>query len=100
MVAQDAIGFYLLAERVSQSVKVVQSGQGADEVFGGYFWYPLMNAAQGTDLERFSPYYFDRQHEEFLQTVHPDYHGEDYTSQIISQLLAEKDADTFLDKVL
>ncbi len=100
MVAQDAIGFYLLAERVSQSVKVVQSGQGADEVFGGYFWYPLMNAAQGTDLERFRPYYFDRSHQEFLQTVHPDYHGEDYTLQIIGQLLAEKDADSFLDKVL
>jgi asparagine synthase (glutamine-hydrolysing) len=100
LVAQDAIGFYLLAERVSEKVKVVQSGQGADEVFAGYFWYPLMNAAQGTDLERFSPYYFDRQHNEFLETVHPDYHGEDYTSQLISQLLAEKDADSFLDKVL
>ncbi len=25
-----------------KEVKVVQSGQGADEVFGGYFWYPQM----------------------------------------------------------
>jgi asparagine synthase (glutamine-hydrolysing) len=25
---------------VSQSIKVVQSGQGADEVFAGYHWYP------------------------------------------------------------
>ena len=32
MVAQDAVAFYLLAEQVSQQAKVVQSGQGADEV--------------------------------------------------------------------
>ncbi|MEZ5582034.1 MAG: asparagine synthase-related protein [Candidatus Competibacteraceae bacterium] len=32
---------------------MVQSGQGADEAFGGYFWYPLMDAEAGSDLERF-----------------------------------------------
>ncbi|MCK5876999.1 MAG: N-acetylglutaminylglutamine amidotransferase [Candidatus Marithrix sp.] len=100
MVGQDAVAFYLLAEIVSKQVKVVLSGQGADEAFAGYFWYPLMQTAQGTNLERFTPYYFDRSHAEFLQTVHPDYHGEDYTSQLIdSSLTADKDG-TFLDKVL
>ena len=44
IVGQDAIGFYLLGEQVSREVKVVQSGQGADEVFGGYFWYPEMHS--------------------------------------------------------
>lgn len=100
MVGQDAVAFYLLAERVSQAVKVVQSGQGADEVFAGYFWYPLMQAATGSDLERFRPYYFDRPHTEFLQTVHPDYHGEDYTSQLLTESLAAEGAETFLDNVL
>jgi len=100
MVGQDAVAFYLLAEQVSREVKVVQSGQGADEVFAGYFWYPLMQAATGSDLERFRTYYFDRSHAEFLQTVQPDYHGEDYTSQIVSDRLAEAGAETFLDKVL
>ena len=42
MFGQDAVAFYLLAEQVSREIKVVQSGQGADEVFGGYFWYPRM----------------------------------------------------------
>ncbi len=98
MVAQDAVAFYLLAEQVSQSVKVVQSGQGADEVFAGYFWYPLMQAAQGSDLDRFKDFYFDRTHEEFLQTVNPDYHGEDHTSQLVTELL--EGSETFLDKVL
>ena len=59
MFGQDAIAFYLLAEQVSKEVKVVQSGQGADEVFGGYFWYPRMMAeTEGSRLERFRKHYF------------------------------------------
>lgn len=100
MVAQDAIGFYLLSEQVAKHAKVVQSGQGADEVFAGYFWYPLMQQAQGSDLERFAPLYFDRPHSEFLQAVSPDYHGEDYTSRLVAERLGMGDADEYLDKVL
>ena len=77
MVAQDAIAFYLLGERVSQAVKVVQSGQGADEVFGGYFWYPQMQAAAGTDIERIRPRDFDRSHAELQQAITPACHGPD-----------------------
>jgi asparagine synthase (glutamine-hydrolysing) len=40
MVSHDCVAFYLLSQEVSQHVKVVQSGQGADEVLGGYDWYP------------------------------------------------------------
>ena len=100
MVGQDAVAFYLLAEQVSQSVKVVQSGQGADEVFAGYFWFPLMDAESGSDLERFAKHYFDRRHDEFLDTVDPAYHGEDWTSRKVSELLAAPNADEFLDRVL
>ncbi len=100
MVGQDAVAFYLLAERVSKDVKVVQSGQGADEVFGGYFWYPRMAADSGTDLERFTRHYFDRPHEEFLETVTAPYRGEDWTSKLVAERLAEPGADGFLDRVL
>jgi asparagine synthase (glutamine-hydrolysing) len=100
MVGQDAVAFYLLAEQVRRDVKVVQTGQGADEVFGGYFWYPLMETEAGDDLTRFRKHYFDRSHAEFAQTVVPSCLGEDYTSALIEQLLAEASADTFLDKVL
>ena len=100
MVAQDAIAFYLLGERVSQAVKVVQSGQGADEVFGGYFWYPQMQAASGTDIERFRPLYFDRSHAELQQTLTPGYHGPDYTSSRLARGLAATGADRFLNRVL
>jgi asparagine synthase (glutamine-hydrolysing) len=100
MVAQDAIGFYLLAEKVSEQVKVVQSGQGADEVFAGYFWYPLMEQESGNDLERFARHYFDRSHEEFLQTVSSDFHGDDFTSLLVEELLGKDSEAGFIERVL
>lgn len=100
MVGQDAIAFFLLAEQVAQTVKVVQSGQGADEVFGGYFWYPRMAEATGDALQRFREHYFDRDHDEFLQTVHPAWHGRDYSAELVAQRLTESGADTYLDQVL
>ncbi|MCW9013661.1 MAG: N-acetylglutaminylglutamine amidotransferase [Gammaproteobacteria bacterium] len=101
MVGQDAVAFYMLSEQVSKEVKVVQSGQGADEVFAGYFWYPQMHEAQGEDeLDRFASRYFDRDHEEYLQTVTSQFHGDDHTGKLIAKLLAEGNADEYLDKVL
>ena len=100
MFAQDAVAFYLLAEQVSKEVKVVQSGQGADEVFAGYFWYGRMRAAQGTPLERFSRHYFDRDHDEYLQLVSEPYQGADHTGELIARRLGEPGADEFLDQVL
>jgi asparagine synthase (glutamine-hydrolysing) len=100
MVAQDAVAFYLLGEQVSQQVKVVQSGQGADEVFGGYFWYRQMQAASGTDIERFRPLYFDRTHAEYRQTFTPGYHGNDYTSARVARGLSQFQSSDFLNRVL
>ena len=100
MFGQDAVAFYLLSEQVSKSVKVVQSGQGADEVFAGYFWYAKMAAAEGTALDRFSDHYVDRDHEEFCDTVATAYRGEDYTATLIEEHLNTDQADSFLDAVL
>jgi asparagine synthase (glutamine-hydrolysing) len=100
MVAQDAVAFYLLGERVSQDVKVVQSGQGADEVFGGYFWYPRMQAAAGSDIDRFRPLYFDRPQAELQQILAPAYQGPDYTSPRVAQGLAATGAADFVNRVL
>ncbi|MCK5480210.1 MAG: N-acetylglutaminylglutamine amidotransferase, partial [Gammaproteobacteria bacterium] len=100
MVGQDAIAFYLLGERVSREVKVVQSGQGADEVFAGYFWYPQMLAACGTDIERFGEHYFDRSHDEWLQMITPSCHGPDYTTPRVAQGLSHFGGDDFINRVL
>ena len=100
MVGQDAVAFYLLAERVSQHVKVVQSGQGADEVFAGYFWYPQMQRAEGSDIERFRPYYFDRDHDEYLRMTGPGCAGPDYTSALVEERLKAVNSDDYLNRVL
>lgn len=108
MVGQDAVAFYLLSEKVSEKVKVVMSGQGADEVFGGYSWYPTMyQAGLNIDLNNprdavnaFAPHYFDRSHQEWLEVVNPEYHVEDVTSVLIGDQLTDPGADTFLDQVL
>jgi asparagine synthase (glutamine-hydrolysing) len=44
MVSHDAVAFFLLSQEVAKHVKVVQSGQGADEVFAGL---PLVPAHAG-----------------------------------------------------
>jgi len=102
MFGQDAVAFYLLAERVAREVKVVQSGQGADEVFGGYFWYPRMMAEpEGLpEVERFRRHYFDRDHPEYLRMVRPRWRGPDHTRARVAALLAAQEADTFMDRVL
>ena len=48
MVSHDCVAFYLLSEDVREVVKVVQSGQGADEVLGGYDWYPPLVGVPAT----------------------------------------------------
>jgi asparagine synthase (glutamine-hydrolysing) len=100
MFGQDAVAFYLLSEQVSRSVKVVQSGQGADEVFAGYFWYAQMAAATGSAQERFANHYVDRDHAEFCETVAPAYRGDDYTAELIEEQLNTDQADSFIDAVL
>jgi asparagine synthase (glutamine-hydrolysing) len=100
MFGQDAIGFYLLAEQVSKEVSVVLSGQGADEVFAGYFWYPQMQSAQGSALERFRRYYFDRDHPEMMALLESPYQGEDHTAALMEVLLQAPHATRYLDQVL
>ncbi|MGH1538410.1 MAG: N-acetylglutaminylglutamine amidotransferase [Gammaproteobacteria bacterium] len=100
MVGQDAVAFYLLAEQVSQHITVVQSGQGADEVFGGYFWYPLMQAENNFSVESFAKHYVDRSHAEISEALHADYVAEDFTATKVSQLLEDANTKNFLDAVL
>ena len=62
MVSHDCVAFYLLSQEVAKHVKVVQSGQGADEVFAGYHWYPPMADARSLDdaVARYRDAFFDR----------------------------------------
>ncbi|QKQ23857.1 N-acetylglutaminylglutamine amidotransferase [Candidatus Ruthia endofausta] len=99
MVAQDAVAFYLLSEQVSKHIKVVLSGQGADEAFAGYFWYERMQAQTGSEIERFTKHYVDRSYKEYLQTVNQQYHSGNHTETWLHHEFTKASADTFMDKV-
>ena len=74
MVSHDCVAFYLLSEEVSKSVKVVQSGQGADEILAGYDWYPpLANVAREHTTEAYAKVFFDRGHAEVLDIFASEY---------------------------
>jgi asparagine synthase (glutamine-hydrolysing) len=74
MVSHDCVAFYLLSEEVSKSVKVVQSGQGADEILAGYNWYPpLANIAREHSAEAYAKVFFDRSHADVLKIFAPEY---------------------------
>ncbi len=74
MVSHDVIGFYLLSQEVSKHVKVVQSGQGADEIFAGYHWYPPLVDADDP-LATYAGVFFDRDHAEYAQVIRPGIAG-------------------------
>lgn len=72
MVSYDNVGFYLLSKEVSKHIKVVQSGQGADEVFGGYHWYPPL-ASSNDVVGDYARVFFDRSHGTMAKHVNPDW---------------------------
>jgi asparagine synthase (glutamine-hydrolysing) len=101
MFSQDSSAFFLLAEKVSLSNKVVLSGQGADEVFGGYFWYEqIMKDSSTSDTEILSKYYFDRTFNNYCSAIDKKYINGNYVFNDIDNKLKQMDKDlSILDKV-
>ncbi|HSK40240.1 MAG TPA: N-acetylglutaminylglutamine amidotransferase, partial [Arenibaculum sp.] len=103
MVSHDAIGFYLLSREVSKHVKVVQSGQGADEVFGGYHWYPPMLDVNDPDaaVDAYARVFFDRNHAEMAEALSPDHlAGTDASRRFVEEHFARAGAGRAVDKAL
>ena len=99
MVSHDCIGFYLLSREVAKHVKVVQSGQGADEIFGGYHWYPPMMESQNPAAD-YANVFCDRSHQEFCDIVHERFRDKDFSREFIEQQFALPGARTAVDKAL
>jgi asparagine synthase (glutamine-hydrolysing) len=101
MVSHDAVAFYLLAEEVSRELKVVQSGQGADEVFAGYDWYPPMVAASGGGAGRYRESFFDRGHAELCGLLVPELRwAEDPSAAFVEEHFERPGAATPVDRAL
>ncbi|WP_253409784.1 N-acetylglutaminylglutamine amidotransferase [Pseudomonas citronellolis] len=99
MVSHDCIAFYLLAREVSKHCKVVQSGQGADELFAGYHWYPPMVDA-ASPLHAYRAAFFDRSHGEYEATVRPAMRVEDVAQAFVAEHFAMPGASDAVDKAL
>jgi asparagine synthase (glutamine-hydrolysing) len=102
MVSHDCVAFYLLSEQVSKSVKVVQSGQGADEILAGYFWYPpLANIAREQTTEAYAKVFFDRDHDDVLSIFAPEYGiDDDVSHEFATEHQAAAGADSAVDAAL
>ena len=101
MFSQDSSAFFLLSNRVSKNNKVVLSGQGADEVFGGYFWYKqIMNEKSLNEIDTLSKYYFDRSFHNYKNIVNNKYVYSNYVHNDISRAMNEMSPTlSTLDKV-
>jgi asparagine synthase (glutamine-hydrolysing) len=101
MVSHDAVAFYLLSEEVSKSYKVVQSGQGADEVFAGYSWYPPLWGVEGSGADAYQAAFFDRPHAEMATTLADAYQlPEDPSRAFLDRHFGAPGAEDPVDRAL
>ena len=102
MVSHDCVAFYLLSQDVSRTVKVVQSGQGADEVLGGYDWYPpLAGVPRDQAVEAYAGVFFDRRRESLSRILSPEWLVDgDPAIDFITQEFGRPGADTAVDAAL
>jgi asparagine synthase (glutamine-hydrolysing) len=99
MMSHDAVGFYLLSEEVSKHVKVAQSGQGADEIFGGYHWYPTLMESNDPAAD-YARVYFDRDHDEMREALAPKLMNGDYTTDFVEKFFDTCRSARPIDKTL
>jgi asparagine synthase (glutamine-hydrolysing) len=99
MVSHDSVAFYLLSEEVAKRVKVVQSGQGADEVFGGYSWYPSFLSANDA-TEQYEMSYFDWRHADLAKLLTPELLSRDHSREFVDTFFNETSAISAVDKAL
>jgi len=101
MVSHDVVAFHLLSEEVSKHVTVVQSGQGADEIFAGYDWYPPLREATGTGFAEYSGRFFDRTHAEMAGVVEPDFLADrDASREFVLAYFDRPGTDAPIDRAL
>jgi asparagine synthase (glutamine-hydrolysing) len=99
MVSHDCVAFYLLSEEVRKHVTVVQSGQGADEIFAGYHWYPKV-ASSNDPAADYARAFFDRDYDRYRAHVTEEYAGADHARAFVEEHFDMPGAPDAVDKAL
>lgn len=99
MVSYDNVGFFLLSQEVSKHVHVVQSGQGADEVFGGYHWYPPL-LDSNDPVADYARVFFDRDQGEYAEAVDRRFVDGNHSLDFVRERFGRVGADRAVDKAL
>jgi asparagine synthase (glutamine-hydrolysing) len=97
--SHDSVAFFLLSAEVAQRVKAVQTGQGADEAFGGYNWSPSFLAANDA-TEQYQRAYFDWSHVDLARLMSPEFVRKISASGLSRISLHRPSASTAVDKAL
>lgn len=101
MVSHDVVAFHLLSQEVARHVKVVQSGQGADEVFAGYRWYPPLADVEGSGVDDYADVFFDRHHAQMAALVEADHLVDhDVSREFVAQHFARPGGGRVVDRAL
>jgi asparagine synthase (glutamine-hydrolysing) len=105
MVSHDCVAFFLLSQEVAKHVKVVQSGQGADEVFAGYHWYPPMGEPAAASLDgsvaAYRSAFFDRDSAGVRDLITAAYAADgDPSGQFVTEHFGAAGAQTGVDRAL
>jgi asparagine synthase (glutamine-hydrolysing) len=102
MVSHDCVAFNLLSEDVSKQVKVVQSGQGADEIFAGYSWYPpLENVPRDQAVDAYAREFFDRPYADLARQLSPEWLADgDVSQEFVAASFGRPGATTAVDAAL
>ena len=84
---------------MAKHVKVVQSGQGADEVFAGYHWYPPLMASTDPAAD-YAKVFLDRDFVEYRRVVQSDWVDRDWSRAFVADMFGAQSDMAAIDRAL
>jgi len=102
MTSHDVPAFYLHSQVVAEHSNVVQSGQGADEIFAGYRYHRVAESVpRESALTVFNEAFLDHTQNDLAQILSPTWlTSTNVSHELLADYLSAPGADTAVDAVL